>query len=70
LSLAAGTTAVPAERRADAMDYGAEMCSESGNFTLVWNGTCMKCDRYGGQQLTMAPCNALVVVAAACGDEH
>ena len=37
-----------AERRADAKDYGAEMCSECGNFTLVRNGTCMKCDRCGG----------------------
>jgi hypothetical protein len=50
LSFVAGTAAVPlsrAERRADAKDYGAEMCSECGNFTLVRNGTCMKCDRCG-----------------------
>ncbi|MFB6416787.1 MULTISPECIES: vitamin B12-dependent ribonucleotide reductase [Bradyrhizobium] len=49
----AGTaaTAVPskAERRAEAKakGYEGEMCSECGNFTLVRNGTCMKCDTCG-----------------------
>lgn len=28
-------------------DYEGEMCSECGNFTLVRNGTCMKCDTCG-----------------------
>jgi hypothetical protein len=27
--------------------YEGEMCSECGNFTLVRNGTCMKCDTCG-----------------------
>ncbi|MCP3382823.1 vitamin B12-dependent ribonucleotide reductase [Bradyrhizobium sp. CCGUVB4N] len=47
----AATTAAPskAERRAEAKakGYEGEMCSECGNFTLVRNGTCMKCDTCG-----------------------
>ncbi|MGO4716135.1 vitamin B12-dependent ribonucleotide reductase [Bradyrhizobium sp. 2TAF24] len=47
----AATQAVPtkAERRAEAKakGYEGEMCSECGNFTLVRNGTCMKCDTCG-----------------------
>ncbi|TFV73061.1 vitamin B12-dependent ribonucleotide reductase [Bradyrhizobium frederickii] len=49
----AGTAAVAvpskAERRAEAKakGYEGEMCSECGNFTLVRNGTCMKCDTCG-----------------------
>lgn len=43
--------AVPskAERRAEAKakGYEGEMCGECGNFTLVRNGTCMKCDTCG-----------------------
>jgi ribonucleoside-diphosphate reductase alpha chain len=45
------TAAAPskAERRAEAKakGYEGEMCSECGNFTLVRNGTCMKCDTCG-----------------------
>lgn len=39
-----------AERRAEAKarGYEGEMCGECGNFTLVRNGTCMKCDTCGG----------------------
>ena len=44
-------TAAPtkAERRAEAKakGYEGEMCGECGNFTLVRNGTCMKCDTCG-----------------------
>lgn len=47
----AQTVATPskAERRAEAKakGYEGEMCSECGNFTLVRNGTCMKCDTCG-----------------------
>jgi ribonucleoside-diphosphate reductase alpha chain len=47
----ASTTLAPskAERRAEAKakGYEGEMCSECGNFTLVRNGTCMKCDTCG-----------------------
>ncbi|WP_315826845.1 MULTISPECIES: vitamin B12-dependent ribonucleotide reductase [unclassified Bradyrhizobium] len=43
-------TSSKAERRAEAKakGYEGEMCSECGNFTLVRNGTCMKCDTCGG----------------------
>jgi ribonucleoside-diphosphate reductase alpha chain len=48
---AAATSIAPtkAERRAEAKakGYEGEMCSECGNFTLVRNGTCMKCDTCG-----------------------
>jgi ribonucleoside-diphosphate reductase alpha chain len=47
---ASGTLAPSkAERRAEAKakGYEGEMCSECGNFTLVRNGTCMKCDTCG-----------------------
>ena len=38
-----------ADRRAEAKakGYEGEMCGECGNFTLVRNGTCMKCDTCG-----------------------
>lgn len=42
-------TVTKAERRAEAKakGYEGEMCGECGNFTLVRNGTCMKCDTCG-----------------------
>jgi ribonucleoside-diphosphate reductase alpha chain len=42
-------TATKAERRAEAKarGYEGDSCSECGNFTLVRNGTCMKCDTCG-----------------------
>jgi ribonucleoside-diphosphate reductase alpha chain len=48
----AGTAAAApskSERRAEAKakGYEGEMCGECGNFTLVRNGTCMKCDTCG-----------------------
>jgi ribonucleoside-diphosphate reductase alpha chain len=41
--------AIAAERRAEAKakGYEGEMCGECANFTLVRNGTCMKCDTCG-----------------------
>jgi len=33
--------------RARALLHDGEMCDECGNFTLVRNGTCMKCDTCG-----------------------
>jgi ribonucleoside-diphosphate reductase alpha chain len=48
---AAATSAAPtkAERRAEAKarGYEGDMCTECSNFTLVRNGTCMKCDTCG-----------------------
>jgi ribonucleoside-diphosphate reductase alpha chain len=43
------TKALAAERRAEAKakGYEGEMCGECANFTLVRNGTCMKCDTCG-----------------------
>jgi ribonucleoside-diphosphate reductase alpha chain len=42
--------AAAAEKRAEAKarGYEGEACGECGNFTLVRNGTCMKCDTCGG----------------------
>ena len=39
-----------AEKRAEAKakGYEGEACGECGNFTLVRNGTCLKCDTCGG----------------------
>jgi ribonucleoside-diphosphate reductase alpha chain len=41
---------VAAEKRAEAKakGYEGEACGECGNFTLVRNGTCMKCETCGG----------------------
>jgi ribonucleoside-diphosphate reductase alpha chain len=46
---AAAAAPSKAERRAEARakGYEGEMCGECGNFTLVRNGTCMKCDTCG-----------------------
>jgi ribonucleoside-diphosphate reductase alpha chain len=42
--------AAAAEKRAEAKarGYEGEACTECGNFTLVRNGTCLKCDTCGG----------------------
>jgi ribonucleoside-diphosphate reductase alpha chain len=50
-ALAAGLAASPAaERRAEARikGYVGEACPECGNFTMVRNGTCLKCETCGG----------------------
>jgi ribonucleoside-diphosphate reductase alpha chain len=41
---------VEADLRAEAKvkGYEGENCRECGNFTLVRNGTCLKCDTCGG----------------------
>ncbi len=46
---AAATAPTKAERRAEAKakGYEGDMCGECSNFTLVRNGTCMKCDTCG-----------------------
>jgi ribonucleoside-diphosphate reductase alpha chain len=40
----------PAAKRAEALmkGYQGDACGECGNFTLVRNGTCLKCDTCGG----------------------
>ena len=41
---------IVAEKRAEAWmkGYVGEACPECGNFTMVRNGTCLKCDTCGG----------------------
>ena len=41
-------TAAELRREAKVRGYEGESCGECGNFTLVRNGTCMKCDTCGG----------------------
>jgi ribonucleoside-diphosphate reductase alpha chain len=45
----ANARAIAAEKRAEAKakGYEGEACGECGNFTLVRNGTCLKCDTCG-----------------------
>ncbi len=47
---AIGSTLTTSERRREAKvrGYEGEDCRECGNFTLVRNGTCLKCDTCGG----------------------
>ena len=50
MSLALETQVITAnDRRAEARmkGYEGESCSECGNFTMVRNGTCLKCDTCG-----------------------
>jgi ribonucleoside-diphosphate reductase alpha chain len=46
----ADARALAAEKRAEAkaQGYEGEACGECGNFTLVRNGTCLKCNTCGG----------------------
>ena len=48
--LAAGAHDLRAQRAAEARmkGYDGDACGQCGNFTLVRNGTCMKCDTCGG----------------------
>ncbi len=46
--LHAKSTAAEKRAEARAKGYEGEACPECGNFTLVRNGTCMKCDTCGG----------------------
>jgi ribonucleoside-diphosphate reductase alpha chain len=50
LDARAQAKAAASEKRAEARakGYEGEACPECGNFTLVRNGTCMKCDTCGG----------------------
>ena len=40
--------ALDARSRAKMQGYEGDLCGECGNFTLVRNGTCMKCNTCGG----------------------
>jgi ribonucleoside-diphosphate reductase alpha chain len=43
-----GATAVDARTKAKMQGYEGDPCGECGNYTLVRNGTCMKCNTCGG----------------------
>jgi ribonucleoside-diphosphate reductase alpha chain len=43
-----GATAVDARNKAKMQGYEGDPCGECGNYTLVRNGTCMKCNTCGG----------------------
>jgi ribonucleoside-diphosphate reductase alpha chain len=43
-----GSTAVDARTKARMQGYEGDPCGECGNYTLVRNGTCMKCNTCGG----------------------
>jgi ribonucleoside-diphosphate reductase alpha chain len=47
-ALVSGTVAIDARVKAKLQGYEGEACGECGNFTLVRNGTCMKCNTCGG----------------------
>ncbi|MFN6978304.1 MAG: vitamin B12-dependent ribonucleotide reductase, partial [Gemmobacter sp.] len=46
-ALATGTVAMDARARARMQGYEGDPCGECGNYTLVRNGTCMKCNTCG-----------------------
>ena len=45
---AVSAPALDARSRARMQGYEGDNCGECGNFTLVRNGTCMKCNTCGG----------------------
>jgi ribonucleoside-diphosphate reductase alpha chain len=47
-ALASGTVALDPRTRARMQGYEGDPCGECGNYTLVRNGTCMKCNTCGG----------------------
>jgi ribonucleoside-diphosphate reductase alpha chain len=46
-ALATGTVTMDARTKAKMQGYEGEACGECGNYTLVRNGTCMKCNTCG-----------------------
>ena len=47
-ALATGSISMDARTKAKLQGYEGEACGECGNYTLVRNGTCMKCNTCGG----------------------
>ncbi|WP_376872608.1 vitamin B12-dependent ribonucleotide reductase [Albirhodobacter sp. R86504] len=47
-ALASGRVSLDARLKAKMQGYEGEACGECGNYTLVRNGTCMKCNTCGG----------------------
>ena len=46
--MASGTVTMDARTKAKMQGYEGEACGDCGNYTLVRNGTCMKCNTCGG----------------------
>ncbi|KGB81260.1 ribonucleotide-diphosphate reductase subunit alpha [Rhodovulum sp. NI22] len=46
--LASGTVSMDARAKAKMQGYEGDPCGDCGNYTLVRNGTCMKCNTCGG----------------------
>ena len=47
-AIASGTVTMDAKTKAKMQGYEGDPCGECGNYTLVRNGTCMKCNTCGG----------------------
>ena len=47
-AVTSGTVGIDARTKAKMQGYEGEACGECGNYTLVRNGTCMKCNTCGG----------------------
>ncbi|MDI3335841.1 vitamin B12-dependent ribonucleotide reductase [Defluviimonas aestuarii] len=47
-AIASGTVTMDARTKAKMQGYEGDPCGECGNYTLVRNGTCMKCNTCGG----------------------
>ncbi|MGR3743063.1 MAG: vitamin B12-dependent ribonucleotide reductase [Pseudooceanicola nanhaiensis] len=47
-AIATGTVEIDARTKARMQGYEGDPCGECGNYTLVRNGTCMKCNTCGG----------------------
>jgi ribonucleoside-diphosphate reductase alpha chain len=47
-AIATGSVSMDARTKAKMQGYEGEACGECGNYTLVRNGTCMKCNTCGG----------------------
>jgi ribonucleoside-diphosphate reductase alpha chain len=46
-AMATGTVSMDARTKAKMQGYEGEACGDCGNYTLVRNGTCMKCNTCG-----------------------
>jgi ribonucleoside-diphosphate reductase alpha chain len=47
-ALGSGTLSMDLRVKAKMQGYEGDPCGECGNYTLVRNGTCMKCNTCGG----------------------
>jgi ribonucleoside-diphosphate reductase alpha chain len=47
-AVSSGAVSLDARTKAKMQGYEGEACGECGNYTLVRNGTCMKCNTCGG----------------------